>query len=126
MNLHKLEWMWQQLELTGGFSVDPCTGEPAPDHGYMVSVQGHEEAYPEFLFTVGKDAILAAYVQRHREALTFCAGHRVRWLGAWKHAGKVYLDTSFYTVSLQVALRKAKEWDQIAIYDLENKKEIKV
>lgn len=120
MNDHAMQVAWESLRSTGGFSIDPKTGAMPEQTGFMVSLKGHEETYPEYMFWMGKDAFIAAYVQRHRAALLLTRA----FLGAWINDGKVFLDVS-QQYDCEVCARQAgAEHGQLAIYDLRNKKEI--
>ena len=94
----------------GGFSINVNTGA-IPGAGYMVSIPGAEEIRNIASFDY-KD--IKSYAARHFEQLAIPGAY----LGAWLDGSEVYLDISINVESLAAALSLAREYRQLAIYDL--------
>jgi hypothetical protein len=103
----------------GGFSVSRNGHEP--DGGFMVAYSGDEEVFDAS--TVGTQTI-GEYMSRHEADLNKPGSY----LGGWvdHETGKVYLDVSENVESVDEAKRIGKDRKQIAIYDLDSDKEIRL
>lgn len=88
-------------------------------HGYMVSRPGTELTLAA---TEATDGDIGAYVGRNLDALT----HLTTYLGAWVEDGTLFLDISDQVSTQNVALFRAVQGNQLAIFDNRNKRVIAV
>jgi hypothetical protein len=102
----------------GGASYNLMTGEFNPNHGYMVSIKGHEKTHK-----AGKESYqyeIADYVKS--KAIILMAGivddsiDRI-FLGGWIDNGLLYLDVSYLVDTEEEAIQMAKDNEQIAYHD---------
>lgn len=100
----------------GGITLDAKTLEDANlKSGYMVSLAGYE-----IITTVNElttNALLA-----HARMAHALGG----FVGLWLDTDKLYIDISINEKDRQKALKTGKFNNQLAIYDVENDKEIRV
>lgn len=101
----------------GGATVS-LSGEPLPDHGYLVSDDGGETvALQDFT-----EETLQDFTRRHAYQLSGAGAY----LGTWVHEGTVYLDVTRHWFGRDVALTHAAQQNQLAIWDVANAEEITV
>lgn len=110
----------QLLELinsNGGFTIDLKIGIQ-PQSGFCVALKDFEQ------ITINNnnnlDKILSNYIVNHKPKLF----NENYYLGCWVNDNKVYLDIVTIVKDLKLAVKLAKINKQIAIYDLDNQKEI--
>lgn len=96
---------------SGGFSIQPTTGE-TPEKGFMVSEHGSEEAIPLEEF---RPSHLPGYVRRNREAFQ----ETTRYLGGWREPSSVALDRSRQFSDESKAGVEMIHQNQRAMYDLD-------
>ena len=104
------------IERDGGFNLDPRTGfifEPLV--GYMVSLEGHTHKVPSATFS--NDDVTA-----YLEGIT--PPETDLYLGAWSNDGYVFLDVSEQFQDRDEAIQAGTNRNQIAIWDVVNKREI--
>ena len=108
----------EQLDKSGGFTVHPISGK-SPTKGYMVATVPGEELIVKNL-TANK---LGGFIQKNAANFKKDKGLHV---GGWynKKDGKIYVDLSSNVSSLAKAKKLAKQYKQIAIWDVANKDEI--
>lgn len=133
-SLSRAQFFQQVAENTltqGGDTVHVETGH-RPTDGFMVADAGREHVIPASGYTPAK---VAAYVERHKEAL-----HEPdAYLGTWRNSrenaegaprrlstDKVYTDTSRRIPDAQAALQHLVANDQIATYNLRTGNEFTV
>lgn len=95
----------------GTYSLD---GTTVPTTGYFVSVPGRTLTIPETRLT---DGIVEAYAETVPSGLL---------LGGWVHLGEVYLDATEHFDNREEAVLAGIKRSQIAIWDIEGNKEIKL
>lgn len=88
-----------------------------PEHkGYVISVPKYGK-----IFDLNKDTpdIVQLYkdYQNHFESFMY-------WFGFWFDSGKLYVDYNMILQDLPLALKLGKDFNQLAIFDLTNQKEI--
>jgi len=115
-----IDTLTDQVLSDGGFSFNPKVGFVGEhlDNGYMVSLGGKESVYRSAMLGRGyiKEAI-EEYLDIYEDWLQY-SNH---FLGAWvDESGVLYLDISEYTDKLEVALDKARERKQKAVYSIAN------
>jgi len=102
----------QAIATSGGFSVQPVTGE-VPGSGFMVAIfKGVERVVTRAEFS---GQLVADFVGQH--AALFQAAENA-FLGGWLDGGQVYLDVSVNVPTLEAALELGREHDQLAVYDV--------
>lgn len=105
-----------------GFSVTP-QGE-MPTKGYMVAAPGRSQVLSDSdLRSAGAKGIIEAYARQHADALRQPGAH----IGGWKdtESGKVYLDIAHNIPHRSQAVKAGKDRNQIAIWDVKRKREIR-
>lgn len=101
--------------INGGITYNVLTGEMNPKEGYMVSIEGHEQTTP-ILTPNGIIGYIGEKANVFSEEV---------YLGLWK-ADVWYFDVSILVRDRESAIRIAKQNNQKAIYDLNNKQDIEV
>jgi hypothetical protein len=94
--------------------------------GYMVGTVGHK--YPVCATKSGK-YIKDSDMDKMLNDFNFVDSGILKdnvYLGAWINDGYLYIDLSLHVLNLDDALRIGKLFNQIAIWDNDNKKEIKL
>lgn len=111
-----LSGMLGRLAETGGFSWSPHSGE-APADGYMVAMTGHTMQLPEEILDDPEAAARAivGYIKGKKSVFT---GNQELYVGGWVEDGKLWLEPSERVPDRAAAIRKGREQDQIAIYDV--------
>lgn len=96
-----------------GFTVNAQTFAPV-EHGFSVAVAGTQNSHG-----VAGAVNVLQYAQTHPEISAF---------GGWldSETGKYYIDAVCIIEDLATALELAKENKQLAIFDLDNMREIRV
>ena len=94
-----------------GFSFNITTGEEAPSHGYMVSIEGHEHEVFSNLLTETRD-----YIIKNAESLVDGG----TYLGCWfdQETESWYLDISLHFETLDEAMAYGILNHQRAVWDL--------
>jgi HK97 family phage portal protein len=113
----------RSIEATGGFSVHPVTAQ-SPTTGYMcATVPNAEKIFGSTEEVTPK--VIDEYFAKHKD---FLSSRPKLHLGGWIKAdeGKVYLDLSERFETEEEATAVAIEHKQIAIWDVKNKKEIRI
>lgn len=106
----------------GGFSVKPTTGK-MPTSGFMVSIPGHSKIVSEAdLHGQNGGRLIEQYAKENAEVLQHPGAH----IGGWtdQASGKTYLDVSHNIASMSKAVKAGKRFNQIAIWDVKNSREI--
>jgi len=113
-DLPELPQIIHRLLFDGGFTAHP-DGSPEPDHGYYVTLPGHDaqlsvtaEDLPQQILT---------YYRRKRYVLR----HPWRRFGGWVDRSTLYLSINIHVETLAEATKLGKEYDQRAIWDIANK-----
>jgi hypothetical protein len=99
-----------------GFSVSPFTGD-APQHGFMVALDGHTHTYPASILD-DDDKLRHAIddmLMSERESFK----QPGMFLGGWVEDGKLWLDPSQNVQDPAEATRLGKARDQVGIFDLD-------
>ena len=106
----------KKLNDNNGLTLD-LNGEPLKaDKGYLVSLKDFES--------------ILDYSQIDNNTLHSLIQKRIKespnnaYIGLWKNKAKLYLDYSVLINDKEKATKFAKQNEQLAIFDLENKKEI--
>ena len=99
-----------KLNTEGGFSYNVIDGS-IPGAGYMVSIPGAEAVRRLSDIT---ELTIKRYTEEHAQQLAIPGAY----LGGWVNGCNVYLDVSINVESLAAALSLAREYRQLAIYDL--------
>lgn len=103
-----------------GFGITINGQNLAPALGYMVSVYPErEERYPVEAVTAD---VIEGYVARHADLID----SPVNFLGAWVTDGVVYLDVSVNEIDRGRAVALGREHDQLAIYDVVARRDIRL
>ena len=102
-----------------GFSYNLNTGDEAPSHGYMVSMEGHETKVDE-----GQDLIQQTKIYIMFNADTLYDGEV--YLGCWwdPETRAWYLDMSLHFETKEEAMAYGLSNNQRSIWDLENDESI--
>lgn len=106
----------------GGASYSLLTGEFNPNHGYMVSIKGHETK----VNASGKKSFqydIAQYIKSKADILISGITDD-KFIGAWIDNDYLYLDVSILVDSETEALQIAKENNQLAYFNNETKESI--
>lgn len=110
MNILKL------LKENNGLTLD-LNGQPLKaNKGYLVSIKDYESIINQNLIN---ENILNSIIQK-----MIIESPNNAYIGMWANQAKLYLDYSVLIQDKKKALKFAKQNEQLAIYDLENKKEI--
>lgn len=88
----------------------------SPKQGFMVSLPGREVRVPVAEFS---DVRLGQYMAEHK--LT-----RGQFYGAWVDGDAVYLDVSLNVRSEELALYLGAKFEQLAVWDVEEEREVRV
>jgi len=105
----------RSLATSGGFSFQLANWHVSPRSGFMVSVYGLET-----ICSVGRHMDYTATIANYLQSIAdIIPQFPSAYVGGWIHDGKLYLDVSLCVSSLPVALKLAKLWKQIAIFDVE-------
>jgi hypothetical protein len=108
----------------GGASYNMLTGEFNPNHGFMVSIKGHEKTYNtdknSFNYEIadfinGKAILLLSGISENYDKI---------FLGGWIDNGLLYLDVSFLVDTETEAIKMAKDNEQLAYFNNTNKETI--
>lgn len=92
-----------------GFTLNLTTFE-TPQSGYSVAYQETQDSF-------GIDGL--------KKVIQHAKAHD-NWIGGWSHNGKYYYDSVRIVQSRTEAIRLAKKYHQIAIWDFNNNEEIKI
>lgn len=102
-----------------GFSVTP--GGKQPTTGHMVAIPGRElKLDMADLASSRGHAIVAQHIATHADVYSNSNVH----LGGWAHAGRLSLEPSENIRGRRAAILAGRERNQIAIWDVKNKREI--
>ena len=114
--------LWHRLQDDGGYTVDPDTGE-IPRSGYAVSLPGFQRVYATGTL---RPADVVTGLQDARQAQRIYPDTRV-YAGAWDDGhGRQYLDASTVVPGPHEAYRLAREYGQLAYYDLAHDESVSV
>lgn len=112
----KIEKIKNAIIENGGITLDTRTLENANlKTGYMVSLSGYE-----IITTI--DNLTINTLLAHAKIAHALGGY----VGLWLDNDNLYIDISLNIKSLRKSLRVAKLHNQLAIYDIENDREIRV
>lgn len=110
--------LWHRLQDNGGFTADPETGA-VPTTGFVVSLPGFERVYPRNVIRPhdivhGRHDALTARVYFERP-------DRTVYFGGWidESTDLAYLDASVIVKARATAERLAREYGQVAYFDLD-------
>jgi hypothetical protein len=112
----------KSLDTTNGFSIHPIT-EGSPTSGYMVSVVKASEIVVDSKEEVTGDLISKFMEENKSEFDARPSLHVGGWIDG--KTDKIYLDLSEQFDSIDDAIDAAESTDQLAIWDLNEKKEIR-
>lgn len=104
-----------------GFSVHDHLGD-GPKHGYMVSVDPHDEEVVPLRAVQMTPDYIGEYLDTHEPSLRGPDSY----FGGWAHNGKVFFDTSIHTDSADEARKLAIEHNQKAYYDIDTGQSIMI
>lgn len=99
-----------------GFSVSPRTGE-APQHGFMVALDGHTHRYPAQILDDPARLHKAIDDMLMSEKSSFQG--KDMYLGGWVEDGKLWLDPSQNVPDQATAEKLGKQRDQVGIFNLD-------
>jgi hypothetical protein len=116
MNIRKAA---EQLAKGHGFTHS-LNNVSAPTSGYMVSMAGVEESYPQIDDVDIITAMLVGYIGAHSHELMDAS----TYLGGWIHEGQIFIDVSECIEDEQTAIAVGRERNQIAIHNLSTGKDI--
>lgn len=118
-----LDEILRSIEATGGFSVHPVTAE-SPTTGYMCATVPGAEKIIDSKNDVTEE-VIDQYFETHRDYLS---SRPKLHLGGWidSESDKVYLDLSERFETQEEAEQAAVKHKQLAIWDIANKKEIRI
>lgn len=113
----------REIANNGGFSFS--LGGKKPETGFMVSLPGFETVQPLDVVSAGfnyEAAGIRKAVFLYLESVSPIVESVFpsAFVGGWVHSKKLYLDLSLSVPCIHDALRLAKAWNQIAIYDVSN------
>lgn len=108
----------QLINKNSGFTIDLKTGIE-PKSGYCIGLSLFEQITD--VNNNDLELILSDYIKSKPILLNTLPDY---YLGAWVNNGKIYLDVVTIVKDLKLAVRLAKIGKQIAIFDLDNQKEI--
>lgn len=103
----------------GGCTFNLETSEINPRRGYAVALKGMEEIVPIIDF---KDDVVVEFINNN---VDFLSRHRF-FIGSWIDDNKVYLDVVELHENIDNAVRDGMKNDQLAIFDCEKQREIKL
>ena len=110
--IHTADDAIDSLIETGGFSW----GIEAPNHGYMVAINGTEIRLHVLSYRgIVVDTIRA--MKRHQSS-------PLNYIGGWRDGEYIYLDESVWVADEAAAIQLGYEQRQIAIYDIKNQETI--
>lgn len=107
-----IKTIMEQTLKDGGFTVD-ITNNSIPTEGFMVSTGHYEKLFQKQAF--GPEQI-EYFIEINLERLKDGG-----YLGTWVSENIVYMDVSRVFTNKHIALKVAREYQQEAIYDNENK-----
>ena len=106
----------------GGMSI--TMGGKQPRTGYMIGTRGSNKEVPADKFFDRKEGtkILGDYIKEHRDKLSQPGAH----LGLWHDTknNEIAIDISIKVQSRSEAVKLGRDWNQQAIWDVANGKEI--
>lgn len=103
-----------------GFSVTADGIQPTK--GYMVAVPGRTKMLAlNAMHSEAAHAIVNDYARANADILKTPGAH----IGGWQDKGKVYLDVSHNVTNQRAAVKAGKAGNQIAIWDVKRKREIR-
>jgi hypothetical protein len=112
------------IATNSGFTYNPITGAQ-PSSGYMVSLRGYDlsENYQDLLDSLKIEEFIDNYLQTNTDKLRdnfYC--------GAWvdDSSGLLFMDVSVNVKDIETACYLGICNDQLAIYDLTNRRSIKL
>jgi hypothetical protein len=112
------------IATNSGFTYNPITGAQ-PNSGYMVSLRGYDlsENYQDLLDSLKIEEFIDNYLQANTDKLLdnfYC--------GAWldDSSGLLFMDVSVNVKDIETACYLGICNDQLAIYDLTNRRSIKL
>jgi hypothetical protein len=103
-----------------GFSYNINTGQSNPEHGYMVSIAGHEETAPQGcdLLAFGR-----SYTIKHADKI---AENPYLFIGCWWNGSSFVFDLSEHVSNREVAIILGEVYNQEAIWDCESGSEYRL
>lgn len=101
------------LNESGGFSLDCNSNKPID--GYMVAMKGFE-----LKTTLENKSEIASYINKHY--ISVARGEN--YFGGWVNEGVLYLDIATNVKNKESAIRLGRKNEQLAIYDIDNQREI--
>lgn len=107
----------KQLINQGGATYSLNTGELNPEDGYFVAIEGREFKVP-----FADSNVIAEFCKANIDLLLL-PNH---FLGGWYFELNFYLDVSQKVEIKSEAIKLGRERNQIAIWDANNDKEIKI
>lgn len=111
----------KKLLTDGGFTYS--IGNGFVTNGWAVSLKGHEYKYLNPVYAIDNVGVVSKYLHDKAKVLVNTEGSCI---GGWAHEGYVYLDVSVVVKDKEAAIKLGKENEQLAIYDLNKKEEIRI
>lgn len=120
LNYEQVSQLLKSIRNTSGASYRPSTGELNPTTGYMCALVGFEKQVPR----VWNSYDLQQVVNEWLSDIQY-TGDSAAFIGLWENEGTLYLDLSQHFVDRDKAVAMGYQRNQLAIWDCENKCEIK-
>jgi len=108
--------LYGYLLLNDGFTVDTDLNLIEREKGYFVSISGIPST---FSIGVMNFELFKTIIREYQRSTL-----NNRLIGAWIEKDIVYIENSIFVEDLATALNLALEYNQIAIYDIENKESL--
>lgn len=107
----------------GGASYNLLTGEFNPDYGFMVSI-ADKESTSNYNNGDGLQYKIADFIKQHALILGSDISNEKYFLGAWVDNDLLYLDVSILHGTHEMAIKTARQNNQLAYFNNENKQTI--
>lgn len=120
LNYEQVSQICRSLITTGGASYRHSDGILNPAEGYMVALTGFEKKLPRVWNTEDLMETLNSWFADIRYT-----GDSAAFIGLWEHEGILYLDLAQRFIDRDKAIAMGKARNQLAIWDCNNKCEIK-
>lgn len=120
LNYEQVSKIMNSINKTNGCSYRPLDNSFNPATGYMVALVGFERITNRIWNSYDLQSVLNEWL-----ASIKYTGDSLAYIGLWENDGKLYMDLSQHFVDREKAIVMGKQRKQIAIWDCENKTEIK-
>ncbi|MHA1353342.1 MAG: hypothetical protein ACTSPP_11205 [Candidatus Heimdallarchaeaceae archaeon] len=117
----RLRMLYEKLQRDLGFTVDNAMNIVMRTKGYVVSIEEYNTVVFSELLTF---ELFKLIINEYRNKII----HSGHYFGCWLdlQTMKIHFDINLIIDNLQDAIKVAKENNQIAIYDLQKKQEIRL